>query len=176
MQRGLSVRDIADACGISQSFLSMVERGSSDISLRRLAKIADFFEHDIGSLLGYTTRLAKPHFITEFERSFIDRGPGIDYEVILLPGLEIELNIMKLGPKSAFADAISHEGFDVLYMIKGQVMLVVSEIEYPLSEGQCVFYSSAFSHRLVNRSARPAVVLGVTTGHMVAAGLRAGRT
>jgi transcriptional regulator with XRE-family HTH domain len=166
LQRQLSIRDVADGCGISQSFLSMVERGDSDISLGRLSKLADFFEHDIGSLLGYSTRLSKPHFITHFERTLIDRGPGINYEVILLPGLEIELNVMTLNPKSVFIDAISHEGFDVLYVVKGDVVLCVADDEYPMQVGQCVYYSAAFRHRLMNRSGKPALVLGITTGRM----------
>jgi transcriptional regulator with XRE-family HTH domain len=166
LQRNLSIGAVADSCGISQSFLSMVERGSSDISLGRLARIAEFFDHDIGSLLGYSTRLSKPHFISTFERTRVDRGPGIDYEVILLPGLEIELNVMKLNPKSSFTEAISHEGFDILYVFRGDVILCVGDDEYPTGEGQCVFYSAAYRHRLLNRSGKPAVVLGVTTGRM----------
>jgi transcriptional regulator with XRE-family HTH domain len=166
LQRGLSIRDVADGCGISQSFLSMVERGDSDISLGRLAKIADFFEHDIGSLLGYSTRLSKPRFITDFERNRIDRGPGVDYEVIHLAGLEIELNVMKLSPKSSFDNAISHEGFDVVYVVKGEVVLCVGEDEYPMQEGQCAYYSAAYRHRIANRTTKQATVLGVTTGRM----------
>jgi transcriptional regulator with XRE-family HTH domain len=166
LQRGLSVRDVAEGCGLSQSFLSMVERGDSDISLGRLAKIAEFFDHDIGSLLGYTTRLSKPHFITEFERSQIDRGPGIDYEVILLPGLDIEMTLMKFAPKSEFTDAISHEGFDVSYVVKGEVILCVGDGEYTMREGECVYYSAAYRHRMINRTAKAAFVLGVTTGRM----------
>jgi transcriptional regulator with XRE-family HTH domain len=166
LQRQLSIQDVADGSGLSQSFLSMVERGDSDISLGRLSKLADFFGHDIGSLLGYSTRLAKPHFVSGAEREIIDRGPGIEYEIIRLPGLEMEMNVVKLAAKSSVAEAISHEGFDVLYVSQGEVVLCLGDEEYPMHEGQCVVYSAVYPHRNVNRSRKPAVVVGVTTGRM----------
>src|SRR4051812_28646699 len=52
LQRGESLRDVAEGTGLSASFLSMLERGECDITLSRLAAIADHFDHDIGSLLG----------------------------------------------------------------------------------------------------------------------------
>lgn len=166
MQRGVSISEVAANCDLSQSFLSMVERGDSDISLRRLARLATYFEHDIGSLLGYGSRLSKPHFITKFERTPVDRGVGIDYQVVRLPGLEIELNLMKLDPMRPFKDAISHEGFDVVVVTKGDVVLCVGDEEYPMKEGDIVYYSAAYRHKLVNKSQRAAAVIGITTGHM----------
>jgi transcriptional regulator with XRE-family HTH domain len=166
MQRGVSISEVAASCDLSQSFLSMVERGDSDISLRRLARLAAYFEHDIGSLLGYGSRLSKPHFITKFERTPVDRGAGIDYQVVRLPGLEIELNLMKLDAMRPFKDAISHEGFDVVVVTKGDVVLCVGEEEYPMKEGDIAYYSAAYRHKLVNKSQRTATVIGITTGQM----------
>jgi transcriptional regulator with XRE-family HTH domain len=166
MQRGVSISEVAASCDLSQSFLSMVERGDSDISLRRLARLATYFDHDIGSLLGYGSRLSKPHFITKFERTPIDRGVGIDYQVVRLPGLEIELNLMKLDPMRPFKDVISHEGFDVVVVTKGDVVLCVGDEEYPMKEGDIAYYSAAYRHKLMNKSQRTAAVIGITTGQM----------
>lgn len=166
MQRGHSITEVAESCGLSQSFLSMVERGDSDISLRRLARLAAYFEHDIGSLLGYGSRLSKPRFVTAFERTPVDRGAGIDYQVVRLPGLDIELNMMKLDPMRSFDEAISHEGFDVVVVTKGEVVLCVGDDEYPMKEGDCGYYSAAYRHKLMNRSQRIASVIGITTGQM----------
>lgn len=166
MQRGLSITEVADKCSLSQSFLSMVERGDSDISLRRLARLAACFDHDVGSLLGYGSRLSKPRFITKFQRARVDRGPGIEYQVVRLPGLEIELNLMELDPMHSFKDAISHEGFDIVVVTKGEVVLCVADDEYPMKEGDCVYYSAAYRHKLMNKSQRAAFAIGITTGQM----------
>src|SRR5579883_1658123 len=53
-RRGLSLRQVADLSGLSVSFLRAVERGESDISLGRLARVARIFGHDVGSFLGYS--------------------------------------------------------------------------------------------------------------------------
>ena len=144
----------------------MVERGDSDISLKRLAKLAAFFQHDIGSLLGYGSRLSKPRFVTKYERTPIDRGVGVEYEVVRLPGLELELNMMKFEPMRSFREAISHEGFDVVLVTKGEIILCVGDDEYRMKEGDCAYYSAAYRHRLVNKSQRSAHVIGITTGRM----------
>jgi transcriptional regulator with XRE-family HTH domain len=166
LQRGLSIGQVAESCDLSQSFLSMVERGDSDISLKRLAKLAAFFQHDIGSLLGYGSRLSKPRFVTKYERTPVDRGVGVEYEVVRLPGLELELNLMKFEPMRSFREAISHEGFDVVLVSKGEIVLCVGEDEYRMKEGDCAYYSAAYRHRLVNKSQRAAYVIGITTGRM----------
>jgi transcriptional regulator with XRE-family HTH domain len=166
LQRGLSVRDVAEGCGLSQSFLSMVERGDSDISLGRLAKIAEYFEHDIGSLLGYTSRISKPRFISKSDRTKVDRGPGITYEVIRVPGIDMELNVISLRPNRGFKDTIAHEGFDIVYVFQGSVILCIADAEYPMREGDCVYYSAAHQHKLVNRTSQAAAVLAITTGRM----------
>lgn len=166
LQRGLSIAQVAQDCDLSQSFLSMVERGDSDISLKRLAKLAAFFQHDIGTLLGYGSGLSKPRFVSKFDRTAIDRGAGIDYEILRLSGLELELNIMKLEPMRSFRDAISHEGFDVVFVMKGEIVLCVGDDEYKMKEGDCAYYSAVYRHRLVNRSQRTAFVIGITTGRM----------
>ena len=166
LQRGLTVRGVAEACDLSQSFISMVERGDSDISVVRLMRLAEFFEHDIGTLLGYGSRLSKPHFISKSDRAAIDRGPGVDYEVIHLPGLDIEINIIKIAPMRSFKDAISHEGFDIMYVTKGEVILSLGDHDYLMKEGDCVYYSAAYRHRLINKSPRPVMVVAITTGKM----------
>ena len=53
LARGLSIREVAEAAGLSSSFLGAVERGESDIAVGRLAQVAGVFGHDVASLLGY---------------------------------------------------------------------------------------------------------------------------
>src|SRR5713226_4314195 len=79
VRRGESLRDVAQGTGLSASFLSLLERGECDITLSRLAAIAQHFDHDVGSLLGYTARGATPQIVRRNERVKVDRGKGVDY-------------------------------------------------------------------------------------------------
>jgi len=167
LQRDISIRDVADGSGLSPSFLSAVERGESDISIGRLARIAEFFDHDVGSLLGYSTRLAKPNFLTKRDRALVNRGKGVRYEVFRLPGLSLELVTINLAPRAAFRDELTHEGIDTLLVISGEIILRANGIDYPMQAGDCTVYSAAYSHGMRNDSLKPATAIGMTTAKMM---------
>jgi len=164
--RNLSIRDVAEGSGLSASFLSALERGESDVSIGRLARIAEFFDQDVGAMLGYSTRLARPNFVSKTDRTTMNRGKGVRYELLRLPGVNLELAIMSFEPRSGFRDALTHEGIDSLYVTSGQVVLRVNEVDYPMQAGQCAVYSAAFAHTVRNDSARSASAVGVTTARM----------
>ena len=165
-QRNVSVRELAEKSGLSESFIRAVERGESDISLGRLARLARFFEYDLGSFLGFTSKLSRPNFVGAGSRSKIKRGRGVDYEALHLPGIDLDLVIVELGAQSKFKDELSHEGIDVVYVTKGEIVLMVDGVDYPMSEGECCVFSAAYRHRVRNDSAHPASLISITTGRM----------
>jgi transcriptional regulator with XRE-family HTH domain len=162
-QRGMSLQDVADATGLSPSFLSAVERGKSDIALRRLARVAAVFHHDVGSLLGYSARQARPQFVQGGDRLRVDRGDGIDYAVLRPPGVDFELIVATFGPRAQFRDAITHEGLDITYVARGELVLVYNDEEYALPTGECVVYSAAYPHRFRNDTDDYAQFINVVT-------------
>lgn len=165
-QRGLSVRDLAEQSGLSASFIRAVERGDSDISLGRLARLAHVFHYDLGSFLGFTSKLSRPSFVTATDRKRVNRGRGVSYEALHLPALDLDLVIVGLEAGASFKDGLSHEGIDVVYVTEGDLVLEVNEVDYPMSAGECCVFAAGFSHRLRNDSKGPASAISVTTGRM----------
>jgi len=165
-QRNLTIREVAEGSELSASFLSAVEREESDIALGRLARLAAFFEQDIGSLLGFKAHIGRPTFLSQIDRIRVNRGRGIDYESLRLPGTNLQLQVMRFEPRSGFRDELTHEGIDVVMAIEGQVILVVDRVDYPLATGQCTVYSASFPHKLRNDSSRRAVAIGITTARL----------
>ncbi|MBV8580598.1 MAG: helix-turn-helix domain-containing protein [Candidatus Eremiobacteraeota bacterium] len=165
-QRKLSIRDVAEGSGLSASFLSAVERNESDVSIGRLARIAEFFDQDLGSMLGYSTRLSRPSFVTKSDRVMMNRGRGIRYELLRLPGLNLELAIIAFEPRASFRDELTHEGVDTLYVTAGEIVLRLNDVDYPMRAGECAVYSAGYAHSFRNDSPRPAAALGLTTAHM----------
>lgn len=163
LQRGLSLSEVAERTGISASFLSAVELGKSDIALKRLARLARFYGHDVGSLLGYSARQAEPRFIPAHDRVQVDRGRGVRYEVIRLSGLNLEFITATFRPKASFRDKITHEGVDFGYCSLGQLVLVYNEDEYTLEEGDGAIWSGAYPHLIRNDSDAPAQFVSITT-------------
>jgi transcriptional regulator with XRE-family HTH domain len=166
-QRGFTVREVAEASGLSPSFLSAVERGASDISLGRLTRLAGFFDHDIGSLLGFTARVGQPKFVDKMDRVRIDRGRGVSYELLRLAGMTLELQRIVFDPKSGFRDELVHEGVDIILVVEGQIALSVDGRDYTMATGDCATFAASFRHKLRNDSGRRAIVVSVTTGRML---------
>lgn len=165
-QRNVSVRELAERSGLSESFIRAVERGESDISLGRLAKLARFFEYDLGSFLGFTSQLSRPNFVRTESRTKIKRGRGVDYEALHLPGIDLDLVNVDLAPQSKFKEDWSHEGIDVVYVTQGEIVLMVDGVDYPMRERECCVFSAAYRHRIRNDSARAASIISITTGRM----------
>lgn len=163
-QRGLTIREVAEASNLSPSFLSDVERGDSDISLGRLARIAKVFDHDVGSLLGYSARLGKPTFVSKMDRRFINRGKGVKYELLHLPGVNLELQLISLEPKTRFREEMAHEGIDVVLVTSGELTLSIDDVDYTMPAGECAVYAAGFRHKLRNDSSQRTTVVAVTTG------------
>lgn len=165
-QRGVTVRELAEKSELSESFIRAVERGESDISLGRVARLARFFEYDLGSFLGFTSKLSHPKFVGKEGRAAINRGRGITYEALHLPGIDLDLVLVELAPNSKFKNELSHEGIDVVYVTQGDVVLVVDGIDYPMTEKECCVFSAGYRHRVRNDSRKPASIISITTGRM----------
>ncbi|HEY8028565.1 MAG TPA: XRE family transcriptional regulator [Gaiellaceae bacterium] len=160
-QRGISVRALAEASGISASFLGAVERGDSDIALGRLSLIAEALDHDVASLLGYSLRQSSPRFVEPARKGA--RGDGVEFSAFRIPGSHLELLVASFAPHSGFDDSITHAGIDVAYLAQGELVLVVDGVEYVLHEGECVVWPSSHPHTMRNASDAPAIVVGFAT-------------
>ena len=80
--RGLTRRQVAAAAGVSASFLGMVERGETDMSLTRFTRLADFLGASIADLLSDDPAPAPPDVRAIASAQRIDRGEGVDYRII----------------------------------------------------------------------------------------------
>jgi transcriptional regulator with XRE-family HTH domain len=162
-QRGLSLDDLAARCRLSASFLSAVERGKSDIAFGRLARIAHAFDLDVSSLLTYFSHHSRPQFLTSEERTSVDRGEGIDYRRLRLPGVDFELITVTLAPRSAFKDEITHLGIDIVYVPVGEIVVVYDGVDYVMRAGDSGVWSGRHPHTFRNDADTPSQFVAVVT-------------
>jgi len=115
--RGLSRRDVAAAAGVSPSFLGMVERGETDMSLTRFTRLAEFLGASAADLLSDDPSPAPPDVRAIASAQRIDRGEGVDYRIIRHE--HPQLVAVTLAPGARFADVRTHRGEDIWIVISG---------------------------------------------------------
>lgn len=157
----LTLRELAQRAGVTESFLSQVERGvasPSVASLQRIARglglsIAQLFSRDgnAGRVVraGHRRRISYP-------------GLGAVDE-FLTPAMasRLQLILSTVEPGGGTGDeAYAHESDEeVLVVLEGELDLWVADEHYHLDEGDAITYSSRLPHRNVNRGPAPARLL-----------------
>ncbi|MDQ2655321.1 MAG: XRE family transcriptional regulator [Chloroflexota bacterium] len=162
-QRELSLEDLAAASGVSASFLSGVERGASDISVGRLSRVAAAFGLDLVTFLGYFSTAGKPRIMTVADRIPKDRGAGVDYYHLPVPGADVEVVSAKFAPHSGFRDAMAHSGLDIVYVVSGEIVLIWDDVEYPMTCGELGVWPSSHPHSFRNDGETPAEFFAIAT-------------
>jgi transcriptional regulator with XRE-family HTH domain len=158
---GYPLAEVAEATGISTSFISHIENGKSDITIGRLLRLADFYSIDISDLLP-GRRGPEPEVIRKGEHSHMP-SPDERLEIFLLgPDLRRRMVPMltsyELGGKTA--DTFSMEGENFLYVLEGKVAVTWDDgHEIVLDAGDSAYFEADLPHRYANVGSGPARLL-----------------
>jgi transcriptional regulator with XRE-family HTH domain len=170
----LSLRELAERCGVSAPMLSQVERGETSPTLQVATRIASGLELRLSQLL----RLDEDGAVTVVRRSERRKGPssvkGHGYEILSppMPGQRAELSRHTLAPGAAtggFDDPPVHEpgSRETALVESGSVNLLCDGRRFELATGDCVTFDADLPHHFENPGKQDAVLLAV-----VSAGLR----
>jgi transcriptional regulator with XRE-family HTH domain len=171
---GLSLRDLAERCGVSAPMLSQVERGETSPTLHIATRIAAGLDLRLSQLL----RLDEDGAVTIVRAAERRQGPssvrGHSYEVLTapLPGQRAELSRHVLAPGAATGgpgDPPMHEpgSRETALVEAGHVILHCDGAAHDLAQGDCVTFDADLAHHFENPGPDEATFLGV-----VSAGLR----
>jgi transcriptional regulator with XRE-family HTH domain len=158
--RGLSLQQVADAVGVSASFLSMVERGETDLSLSRFSRLTEFYGVQPSELLLELGNGGdKPEIRHIRSARSIDRGPGVEYRVLREEHPQIVL--ARLEPGARFADLRAHRGEDFWVVLEGRVTVMYGGATYVVPAGSTVRFSGTLPHGIANSLDGPALLLAL---------------
>jgi transcriptional regulator with XRE-family HTH domain len=170
----LSLRDLAERCGVSAPMLSQVERGDTSPTLQVASRIAAGLELRLSQLL----RLDEAGAVTVVRKRERRKGPssvkGHGYEILSppLPGQRAELSRHTLASGAATGgpdDPPVHEpgSRETALVESGNVVLICDGDRFELAAGDCVTFDADLPHHFENPGNQDAVLLAV-----VSAGLR----
>jgi len=172
----LSLRDLAERCGVSAPMLSQVERGETSPTVQVAARIAAGLELRLSQLLRLDESGAVTIVRSDQRRSGVGgrHSSGHAYEVLTppLPGQRAELSRHTLAPGAVTGgpgDPPMHEpgSRESALVAQGTVILHCDGAAHELHEGDCVTFDADLPHHFENPADAEAVLYAV-----VSAGLR----
>ena len=152
-ESGLALHEVADQTGVSKSFLSLVEKGQSDLSVNRFMRICEFYGVKPSTFLrsaGASDGQAA-HYLSPSEGSEIITLRPSDAATSLLPAL----TIYKPGAKT---EMFQHSGDEFVFVVEGRVRLVFGAEQGDeailLRERESYYFSAERPHRFENPDKR----------------------
>lgn len=156
----LTLRAVAERCGLSVTAISQIERGENSptvASLHLLAgalgvAITEFFRPDDGHQAIY---------IPAGGRMKVESG-GVRMENLGfgLPYQQLQPFLVTVEPGAGNADQpVSHTGEEFIFCASGELVYTVGGDEYHLRAGDSLLFESARPHHFVNPAAGPATFL-----------------
>ncbi len=163
--KGLSLRALAEGAGVSESFVSQVERGVANPSVASLRRLSAALGASVGSLFeGPVTggRLVRSH-----DRPRLVHPARRWEDFLITPRdasrLQVILSVIEPNEGSG-EEPYSHESDEeCVIVLKGRLEFRVGDDEYLLDEGDSLLFESRIPHWNRNPGPSKAEVLWITT-------------
>jgi transcriptional regulator with XRE-family HTH domain len=161
--RRATLRTIADRSGLSESFLSQVERGRSSASIASLQRIAgalgitmaDLFEPD---------GMPGPKVVRKHERPALSFGV-LGKKSLLTPRplhhLEVFVGELEVGGSTGEQSYVHGDSEELVVVLSGAVQLELGGELFELESGDSIDYRSSTPHRVTNTGQELAEVMWI---------------
>jgi len=160
-QHHRTLQQVARAADLSVSSLSQIERNLLTPSVGTLKRIADALNIPAGKLMFSTdtrsTRATVAVLRKGQRKSLAFPQSSIRYE-LLTPDLRRRSSLLWLvaAPGAESGAPLTHEGEDVVVVLKGRLSIEVGGAWHELDAGDSIYFSSELPHRWCNRDRREA--------------------
>ncbi|MFD8692163.1 helix-turn-helix domain-containing protein [Streptomyces sp. NPDC059651] len=151
--KGLSLRALATAVGVSPTLLSQVERGVTEPSLSTLRRLADVYAVSVADLFSPDKRaptvvsrpgdrplLLSPRGTVRYERVTPGNGALEFLRAVLEPG------------DTTSPEPWSHASVECAYVIRGSLTADIEGTPVTVLAGEAVTFPSGIPHRYLNES------------------------
>jgi transcriptional regulator with XRE-family HTH domain len=169
MVRGITLKQLADEAGCSESLLSKIENDKAMPSFSTLHRIAAALGTNVGVLFsagGEGAQIVsrageRPVIVTDQLRT----GKGVQLERLIPYSREylLQSNIHLIEPGGRTDGPISHAGEEIGYVLEGEIELTINGNRYRAKTGDSFHFRSELPHAYRNIGTKPARVLWVNT-------------
>ncbi|WP_336660519.1 cupin domain-containing protein [Leucobacter sp. USHLN153] len=161
-----SLREVAAASQVSESFLSQIERGLTSPSIASLRRICSALGENMGALFAeeFDSSATDARLVRVADRRRIFRPDGsADYLLTppLAKHLEIHYNVVAPG-RSSGTEPYTHEGEEeCVHVLDGTLQFQWNGNTYDLHAGDAILIDPKIGHSFANITDRSAVVLWI---------------
>lgn len=174
-EAGLSMREVAALSGLSTSFISLVERGETEIAFTRLVTLTDVYGRQVSDVL------APEESEGEVPRPKIDAAEGVrvhrlarDIEIVYMGELSWKMQpfMMTLGSGASYGPVV-HAFEEIVLCLTGAPAVVVGDKRIRLKEGDVLHVPADCHHVYANPGGAEARLFTVDLRKDVSTTLRA---
>ena len=158
--RGLSLRALAEQCGLSTNAISRIERDGSSPTVASLHRLAGALGVPITNLFDMGDSQAT--ILVRRDRRTRTQGSGVTMESLGsgLSAQQMEPFLMTLGPGVvAVSEPVSHPGEEFVFCQEGEVECLVGNDKYRLETGDSLLFQATQPHMCRNMGDSPATIL-----------------
>jgi transcriptional regulator with XRE-family HTH domain len=163
--RRKTLREVADAAGVSESFVSQLERGRSSASVASLQRLAAALGIEVSDLFA-PNGLPRPRVLRREAREPMVWG-HLGRKALLTPkpfhSLEVIAAEFDAGGSTGDEPYTHGDSEELLLVIAGRVHVQLGTDVHELRAGDSVHYRSSTPHRVSNPGDEPAEVVFVIT-------------
>ncbi|WP_454789089.1 helix-turn-helix domain-containing protein [Mycolicibacterium lutetiense] len=157
-ERGLTLEELAEATGLTKSYLSKIERQRSTPSIAVALKVARALDVDVAQLFSEDPAVTTLAIDRAADRA-ADR-----YQAVASAMLGKSMSPFIVRPTLKFAEHPhpEHAGQELVFVHAGTVELRYQDESVILETGDCAYFDASSPHQLRQRGAAPSEVLVVS--------------
>ncbi len=160
-EKKLSLAHVAKKVGISVGFLSAIERSQMSASVSTLQKLASFYKVHV--LDFYDQAQAHTPLVRPKKRKVLEAGPGVRMELLAWGNTVMEPHLFRIKPHAGSGESYTHAGEEFLYILRGELLISLRDVEYHLRPGDSFYFESATEHRWKNPGRSETWILWINT-------------
>jgi DNA-binding transcriptional MerR regulator/quercetin dioxygenase-like cupin family protein len=162
-RRGLSLREASGVAGLSVSHLSAIERGTRNISLAGLQRLAVALGIGVSDLFGGSSGSGR--LVHAGQRPVLDTGDRrVRVESLAVGAQLLEPHLYVVQPGGGSEGSYHHDGEEMVYVLGGEVEFWLNELErHVVRAGDCLTFPSSLRHRWRNSGTGRLEMLWVNT-------------
>ena len=165
----MTISALAEKSGFSRGYLSKLENSAGSPPVSTLMTLADALGVNINEIFSNEDVTVGVTVVKKAERQVISRPGaafGYSYEPLAptFPQRRMDPYFVTVPPDTKGTKVFQHKGQEMVIVLKGAVVMTVDDVEYPLDEGDCMYFNSSLPHAGLAMGGEPAELLIVMYG------------